>query len=711
MRSLIQERLRTDGAPLLQCEIVHRALPKVPTQRAARQEDDDEGGKDQGEGGTQFADEDSVGRVALSSETPIKRVGWFGDVWVEILDHGDGAIRMERVEQGLAMLAEHARVRLAGKWVEGAVEDGVLRAKPVFSRNAFATEVRQDVLDGIRSTTSIGYRVWNAQLEAVDEDGVETWRFTDWEPLEASWEVIPADLAVGVGRSAAHQPAGRPKEEDDMAKRDEGTQPAGAGAGQRAHDDGANGNRGEGDAPRVTVEDLRKEETTRIRHLRQLGQLHRLEETRVEKWINGGTEFVDASRELLEHARKHPPTPTTPPSSARDPLGLSEQDRQRYSLRSAILQILEQRSPGEGEEPGFETEVSRALEKYVPGEYKRRGGILVPSGILQRSGQLDGQALQRLSSMLSATQRRQALQLMTRAGLDTQTQFKGQEAVFEEFVGFIELLRTRAMVLQLGATFLPGLQGNASFVKQTAAAVAEWVAENPGADVSDTELALALVTLIPKTLMGSTFYTRQLLRQAVIAVDALVEIDLVAVHARALDKAAIHGSGANNEPEGVYLATGVNAVDFAGPVTYPKIVEMETAIAEADGDVDSMAYLTTPGIRGAAKTTLTFPGANAAAGGPIWTGSVREGMMNGYRAAASNQVRADLGATPTPADHGLVFGDWASLMIGEWGILELIADPFTKKKQGIIEVTSFQMADVRFRHAEKFSKATTLTLT
>jgi HK97 family phage major capsid protein len=705
MAALIQRRLQA-GTAVLQTEVEHPRLPRIAAAASTRQ--DDPATAATGTGGAVFADVDEVGRVALSSETPIKRVGWFGNVWVEVLDHGAGSVRLERVQQGFAMLAEHDRLRLAGKWSEGAVDDDrVLRAKPVFSRNGFAQEVRTDVLDGIRSTTSIGYRIWDARLEAVDEDGVETWRFTDWEPLEASWEVIPADLTVGVGRSVddGHQPPDLGKEAGVETRNDDGAKQEptkGTGADATRATDGA-------PAPVVKVEDVRKEEQQRIRELRQLGQVHRLAEDRVERWVNEGTSFSAAAREIVVEARANPPKPTTAPATSRDPLGLSEADQRRYSLRSAVLQCLRQRHEGEdGENAGLETEVSQALARYVPPEYQRKGGILVPTGILQRSGDLDPGAMARLGPMLvTARQRAIARQVLTRAGLDTATEFKGQEAVFNEFAGFIELLRARAMVMQLGATFLPGLVGNPQFVKQTASAVAEWVAENPGVDEDDTELALALVTLAPKTLMGSTFYSRQLLRQSVISVDALVEQDLVAIHARAIDRAAVHGAGANNEPKGAYLADGVNAVAFDGPITYAKIVEMETAIAEADADVDGMAYLTTPGIRGVAKVTETFPDVS---GMPIWTGGVRDGEMNGYRAAASTQVRSDLGATPTPADHGLLFGAWPSLLIGEWGVMELIVDPYGKKKQGLVEVTSFEMADIQFRYTEAFSKATGLTL-
>jgi hypothetical protein len=55
--------------------------------------------------------------------------------------------------------------------------------------------------DGILVNVSTGYRVHEMVLEKQSDSG-DTYRVTDWEPLEASLVGIPADPTVGVGRSA-----------------------------------------------------------------------------------------------------------------------------------------------------------------------------------------------------------------------------------------------------------------------------------------------------------------------------------------------------------------------------------------------------------------------------------------------------------------------------------------------------------------------------
>lgn len=84
----------------------------------------------------------------------------------------------------------------------------------------------------------------------------------------------------------------------------------------------------------------------------------------------------------------------------------------------------------------------------------------------------------------------------------------------------------------------------------------------------------------------------------------------------------------------------------------------------------------------------------------IWIGAFEDGRLGGgQKAISSNQVSSTLGAG---SEHGLMFGDWSWLMMDLLGALEIIVDPYAQKKRGIIEVTSFQMADIDVCHPESF---------
>jgi HK97 family phage major capsid protein/HK97 family phage prohead protease len=135
--------------------------------------------------------------IAVSSELAVDRS--FGK---EILVHEAGAIDMAFIASGRApLLLDHDMEKQIG--VIESVElsgDKVLRAKVRFGRSALAQEVFQDVVDGIRSNVSVGYRVNKMERSPMNKD---EYLVRSWSPLEVSVVSIPADPSVGVGRSAA----------------------------------------------------------------------------------------------------------------------------------------------------------------------------------------------------------------------------------------------------------------------------------------------------------------------------------------------------------------------------------------------------------------------------------------------------------------------------------------------------------------------------
>jgi hypothetical protein len=361
---------------------------------------------------------------------------------------------------------------------------------------------------------------------------------------------------------------------------------------------------------------------------------------------------------------------TAPRSSSPAPIvDLNKRERRRYSISRAILAggaMARGQRPDVG---GFECEISDEIARSLPSSVSPRGGLFIPTAL-------------------------------ERAGLDTKTATKGSELVFTSAGQFIDCLRARTAVLRLGATMLTGLRDNVAFPRETAPATAIWVAENPGADEADSSLTLDQVVASPKRLSGTTAFSRQLLVQATPAIDQIVMNDFAQINAEAIDLAAIHGGGAL-EPTGLYNLAGVNPVAMGGGITFAQVVALESGVAIANGesDVTTTGYITTPEIRARAKEVPELAGGSIR----MWRG----GMMNDARAEATNQVAKNLGAGTN--EHGIVFGVWSECIFCEWGASEIVVDPFRLKKQGMIEVTSFLLANIVFRHPQSFAKGTGLT--
>ena len=289
------------------------------------------------------------------------------------------------------------------------------------------------------------------------------------------------------------------------------------------------------------------------------------------------------------------------------------------------------------------------------------------------------------------------------AALTTSGTTSGEELVFIQPGSFIEMLRNRMVTTRLGATFLPGLQGDVAFPRQTGAGTLEWRAENPGSDQSLADLATGQVVLSPKDAQASTSYTRRMLQQSAIDVEQLVRNDFAAIGALGLDFAALHGPG-TNAPTGIYGQTGVNPHAFSGAPTWDDIVAMETLIMADNADVGVMAYATTPEARGNLKTVEKATGTAQF----IWQEGEPsvDGSVNGYKAFASNQFRKDLGVGTN--EHGIIFGVWDQLLIGEWGAIEIMVDPYTLGGQALVVVRLFMHADVALRNPEAFCIGTAL---
>jgi HK97 family phage major capsid protein len=386
-------------------------------------------------------------------------------------------------------------------------------------------------------------------------------------------------------------------------------------------------------------------------------------------------------REIIRHRGKARAAEDVAPAGGDMMKGLRYSDRKRYSYARAILL-----AAGHGKLDGIEAEMHQALsDRYLQaGLSVRQNSVLVPMDLRTPD---------------------EYWQQMERRALDSKTGTKGAETVFEQPGELIELLRNRSAVVALGARTLTGLSGPVGFPKQTGAGTASWVGENPAADLADSDLALGLVTMQPKTLQSTTAYSRQLLVQSSVDAEGLVRNDLALIHALAWDRAAIHGQSAAGQPTGIYLAPDVSSEAHGGNPTYLLLLSQAGKVADQNADEGSLGWVTTPLMAAKLKGIAEHPTGTMA--NWIWQGTFREGTVLGYPARATNQVSKTMvdSAESGGSQHGIVFGNWGDMLIGMFGSLEIVVDPYAKKKRALIEVTSFQMVDILLRHGQSFSKS------
>ena len=363
---------------------------------------------------------------------------------------------------------------------------------------------------------------------------------------------------------------------------------------------------------------------------------------------------------------------------------LSDRELQKYSLARGILTSAENQEANSTNNC-FELEVSESLARAHSGE--NHGGLFVPWNV--PCGEIA----------------RKGPNIQKRAGLDSATATKGNELKFTEPGDFLNYLYNVMRVRELGATVVSGLRDNVAYPKQTGKATGAWVAENPGSDIADSNLTLGQVPTSPHTYQSSTSYSRQLLTQAVIDVDTLVRQDLARDMALAADFAAIAGPTGGASPVGIMNTTGVQSFVVAsdsgngGTMAYIDVLKMIEDLEDVNADqLGDPGWLTTPSIKSDLKNTSRLANTIAL---PVWAD---DDTLGGYKARSSNQVpKTGVRGTSGAVCHAVILGVFSTMVIGMWGSgFELIVDPFTLKKQGMVELTTFAMTDVALKYPQAF---------
>lgn len=617
--------------------------------------------------------------MAFSSEEPVER--WWG---TEILSHDAKHVRLGRMKDGAPLLVQHNPGDHVGTTEDVSIDkDRVGRSVMRFGRSIRADEMFQDVLDDIRKHVSVGYRI-----HVMEEDrDTNTFTAIDWEPYEVSLVSIPADHTVGVMREMRSDPEHFETkvityEDRNMPRKYDKD-------GNEIDDDGNIISRAPAPAPAPApavvdkeatqraidagMEKAKKDELTRVKEIRALGKEHNLNDM-AEKAIEDDISVEQMRVNVLDTLKDSKPTPSPE-------IGLTDKEARGFSMLRALNALANPQDPRAIEAARFEIECSNAVAE-------KRGidtaGFFVPERgdngwVTDKRNKNTGRYTPGIAVPYDVTKR----------DLSAGTATDGAELVADNLLAgsFIDVLRNSSMVVAAGARMLTDLIGDVSIPRKTSGSVAAWIATE-GGDAAQSDPQFDQVQLTPKTAGVYSEVTRQLLKQSSLDVEALLRTDLAAGMALLIDLASLYGAGASGVPQGIATATGVNTpTAFAAAVpTYPEVVAMESAVANDNALMGRLAYMLETSMRGSLKTSEKF----STTGQTIWEPG---NTLNGYPTAVTNQV--------TSGD--IFYGNWADLLIGAWGGLDLLIDPYTNSLSGTVRVVAHQSVDVAIRHPESFA--------
>ena len=606
--------------------------------------------------------------LAFSSDVELER--WAGAA--EQLSHQPGACDLSRLNDGAPLLFNHDLGKVIGVVENARIDaDGKGRAVVRFSRSVEAETVWQDVQDGILRNVSVGYRIKDIKLKE-SRDGLDVYEATKWEPFEISIVSVPADTSVGVGR-ALNTDGDEDEDDKDLTERTEHTE-----ADETAVDEAVESAK-EQEAENADLA-KKKSETLPPNQSRKITIMENTntpadglaaERTRSEAILSAGekynaqalaSEFVRSGKSvaefktvLLEQVSARAASATKESNAT---IGLSDKEARSFSLTKLFRALSEPQDVQARKDAAFEFDVCSAA---AAGRQTR--GTLIPHDVLAvRTGII-------------------SKDLATTGYTGT-----GKNTVATELLAgsFIDVLRNKAVLLQ-NATMLAGLVGNVDIPKQTSKTTASWIGEDDSAP--STDVNFGLVSLRAHTLAARSAITRRLLNQSSLGIEALVRENLARDLALALDYAGFYGDGSSNSPVGIKSTSGIGSATFAGAnPTFAELVAMETAVSLQNADVDSMAYIANAAFRGYAKSTKKFADASM---NTIWE---QGNTVNGYNALTTNQV----------ATGDVFFGNFSDLIVGMWGGLEVMVDPYTGSDKGQLKIVVMQDVDFAVRRAQSF---------
>jgi HK97 family phage major capsid protein len=576
----------------------------------------------------------------------------------EILVHSPDAVDLTRAP--IPIIATHR----SGQLNVGVVEDiqfagGKMRGMARFGARQEAIEIAADVGNKILRSVSVGYARINGYIR---KDGVLV--TTRWMPTHAAIVAEPADVGAGFFRSAGDTVPPFDLVEDpatvtDGIVADPVTEPVQARSNpapliyQEIHMSD----------PIITIDESAVEQrgrdaaNKRIAELMALGDQFREfgAEPMVKEAMAKGESTADFTARLMKHISES--------STFKPQIGMSASETRQFSITRAVRAMMS----GDWSGAGLEREASKAFADRASAagiQRQAENSFFVPYEV-QRRDMTVGTA--------------------ANGGNMVATELRPQD--------FIGLLRSRSLLMDLGARMLSGLVGNADITKHTAGATGYWLA-NEATAITESQATLGLLQLRPKVLGAYTEVSRLLLQQSTPDADAFIMEDLAGTLATSLDVAGFV-TGGSGAPVGILGTSGIGA--FTGTsLALPALMDAQVDVATANALNAGCAYVTTPAVASLLAQRARIASTDSVT---LWKGNILDGNVEGFRAASSTNIPA---AT-------MIFGDFSQVIVAEWGALEIASNPYANFAAGITGIRAFHTVDVGVRVPGAFSAATTIT--
>ena len=591
-----------------------------------------------------------------------------------ILSHAPGAIRGDWVKDGAVLRDGHGGDTI-GRLVPAYVRNGKLGGDQIiFGSSERAQIIKRDVESGVRRNISVeGDWSDNDLVLEGEKGGIPVIRAARWTPTAAAVVDVPADPKVGVARS---HDAGAPEPAIINPPKPETPAPA-----TITRTKTMNEQESRSQADKLAADNA---------EIFVLARTYNIPSERVTEHIKqskGLQEFQSMC--LREYAVVKAQTDAArtaePVSRARKVDGLQgtipAETLAQFSLLRAIRGAARRQKPDmmiPDEDDGIEREVCQETVRLI--RQHPEGRNYSPQG------------LPIAWDLLAANSRGTFAREFNIAG--TSSNIIAQNLRPELFIDF---LRAKLVLANLGVTTLTGLVGDVLIPKQSGTVDISAMASE-SVDTTSSDPTVGQIKLTPHLTGVNTIIPRQTLLQTTPSADMLVTNDQIGALARKIQSLGLVGSGQANQVTGLltalasgyqgYAAITEAAIGTDGSPTYAETEAMLAAIEEAN--VDGVIKLLMRPTAFRYFKTLGRVGT---------TGFVPAGQeIGGVKYVADLETQTTTSVTTKYS----VAGVWDSMVMAMWGAADMVVNPYTYAKRGAIEVTTLQAIDFGYRYLPAF---------
>lgn len=243
--------------------------------------------------------------------------------------------------------------------------------------------------------------------------------------------------------------------------------------------------------------------------------------------------------------------------------------------------------------------------------------------------------------------------------------------VGEEVFDLLGAIRNKLVLNKAGATFLTGLKGNVSFITYQGSTVF-W--DDEAASAKNGQGDFSKTVLSPKRLTAYVDISKQMLLQENARTDKFIINDFAQAIASVL-QAAILGNHEHSDikPDGIF--TGADLC-MTGNADYKNIALMQSEVYDS-----GINYCYITNNKGYAKLKSTLKVKDTAEGFVV-----ERFKGESYNSCADWPLYVTDDIPEIEGEHGIAFGDFSELIIGQWGDLDITVDPFTQATSGMIRL-------------------------